>query len=236
MKNHETTLKNHGNQPKTKLFSRPDQPVFCIVDTGPCFLAHRSKTLVQTFKSFESCFVCHTHNLLQKATKNWDQGCRKFMSCYFLAHRSKTFVHTLKKSLKGVLPVKSDDDYMSQAILSRHLSHLRAVLLHVILFLFSPLKIICPDFEKVIESCFACQDHNLPTTITCHRRLVPLMVERQKKPSLIQRHFSGIGFIMNGSLECRATGKTIFTTTITLAIIQPSHQYFCEPQPWKEGK
>ena len=82
------------------------------------------------------------------------------------------------------------------------------------------------------ESCFAWQDHNLPTTtITCHRRLVLLMAERQKKPRLIQRHFSGIGFIMNGSLECRATGKTIFTNTITLAIIQPSHQYFCEPQP-----
>ena len=160
--------------------SGPAQPLFCIVDTGPCFLASRSKALVQTLNSFERCFGCHAQNLLQQATKDWDQGCRKFMSCYFLAHRSKTFVPTLKKSF---------------------------------------------------ESCFARQAPNLPTTVTCHRRLVLLMAERQKKPRLIQRHFSGSGFIMNGFVECRATDKTIFTTTITLAIIQPSHQYFCEPQP-----
>ena len=86
----------------------------------------------------------------------------KFMSCYFLAHRSKTFVHTLKKSLKGVLPVKS-------VICQRRLH-------------------VTGDFVqtfKSFESCFARQDHNLPTTITCHRRLVPLMAERQKKPRLL---------------------------------------------------
>ena len=130
------------------------------------------------------------------------------MSYYSFFHRSKSFVQTLKKSLKAGLLVKT--------IICQRRLH------------------VAEDFvqtSKSFESWFACQDHNLPTTITCHRRLVLLMAERQKKPRLIQRHFSGIGFIMNGSLECRATGKTIFTTTITLAIIQPSHQYFCEPQP-----
>ena len=81
-------------------------------------------------------------------------------------------------------------------------------------------KTFVPTLKKSFESCFARQAPNLPTTVTCHRRLVLLMAERQKKPRLIQRHFSEIAFIMDGSLECRATGKTIFTNTITFAIIE----------------